>query len=171
MRVGELKLGRGLLAGLIGGCLAYAVPWLLLYLIVLVKWLVYDLSAWERQYEVATMSADAWLGSIFVTAIFGTAACVSFAMNPTLPVGRVSAAIGCVACFALTLMAIFEGPRYKSEPPFGEKPGDVVWLTAPAVAAGALILVWRTLKANPGNPVAADGGEPRRQGEAGGEHA
>ena len=42
-----------------------------------------------------------------------------------------------------TLFTLVDGQRYKSEPPFGEKPLDQALLIVPAVATGAAILAWR----------------------------
>jgi hypothetical protein len=141
----QLNPKRGLIAGLVGGALAFAVPWLLLYLIVFAKWLLYDTPAVDRQYDINFMSKGAWLGSYFLTSLVVSAACVAFGTNPRCSFGHDFAAIALVAIVLSSLVGFVDGPRLKSEPPFGEKPLDIVLLTAPAVVTGIVILAWRML--------------------------
>src|SRR5262249_58010885 len=103
-------------------------------------------------------SADgAWVGSYFLTSIVGTAACVAFGTSPRTSFWRTLVAVFLVTGVTLSLVAMLEGPRHKSEPPFGEKPIDVVFLTAPAVVAGLFILAWRVLRVAPGRSAAVEG--------------
>jgi hypothetical protein len=150
MRSYELNMKRGLIAGLAAATLAFAVPWLLMYLLLFAKWVWNDTSAWDRQYDVNLMSGSAWMASYFLASIFGTVAWVSFGTNPR----RTGAGdFGVVAITALTTSAlaffvdlIVYGQRLKGEPSVGEKPIDIFFLTVPAVATGILILAWRTLR-------------------------
>jgi hypothetical protein len=138
----ELNITRGLIAGFVAGTFAFAVPWLLLCLLLFTKWLGNDIYP----------SLDgAWLGSYFLTSIIATAACVSFGTRPRTAAHRDFVAIALVGFFVAiliaTLAAIAHGPRLKSEPEpdFGEKVIGIVLLTAPAVGTGIVILAWRLL--------------------------
>jgi hypothetical protein len=135
----ELTIGRGLLAGLVAGALGFALPWTLLYLLYVLNWLGADLDP-SRE--------GAWVGSYFTASLFGTGAFVSFVTRPKSHVGRNTAVIGLVAIVILTLTGFIGGPRYKSDPPFGEAPLDLVLLTAPAVATGVVLLAYHTLRAS-----------------------
>jgi hypothetical protein len=147
------NIKRGLLAGLVAGIVAFALPWLLLYLLLLSKRLGID---------VDPSTDGAWVGSYLLTSIVGTAACVAFGANPRTSFWSTLVAVFLVAAVILALAGIVEGPRHKSEPPFGEKPIDLVFLTAPAVVAGSLIWAWRVLRGSPGRS-AAVGGPGRSQ--------
>ncbi len=97
--------------------------------------------------DVDPSSDGAWLGAYFLTSIIATAACVSFGTSPKSSFVGDAALIAGVTIGITSVVAIAQGPRYKSERPFGEGPGDIALLTAPAVATGVAILAWRTLRA------------------------
>jgi hypothetical protein len=133
----KLTITRGLIAGSVAGALAFTVPWLLLYLLRFLEWLGTDIDP---------SSDGAWLGSYFLTSIVGTSACVSFGTQARSSAWRDFLVVALVAILVLSLVSLVEGPRLKSEPPFGEMPSDLVWLTAPAVVTGMVLLAWRTLR-------------------------
>ena len=132
-----LNVKRGLIVGAAAGALAYAVPWLLLRLLLLTKRLGAD---------VDPSSEGARIGSLFLASITGAATFASFGTRPRSSAGHAFLAVVGVAILVLSLATFAEGPRPKSEPPFGEKPADVLLLTVPAVATGILLLGWRTLR-------------------------
>jgi hypothetical protein len=134
----QLNIKRGLVAALVAGSVAFAVPWLLLSLLLWGKWLGID---------VDPSRDGAWLGAYFLTSIVATAACVSFGTSPKASFVRDAALIAGVTIVISSVATIVQGPRYKSEPPFGEGPADIALLTVPAVATGVAILAWRTLRA------------------------
>ena len=137
----ELNITRGLIAGLLAGTLAFAVPWLLVCLLLFTQWLGNDIY----------ISLDgAWLGSYFLTSLVGTAACVSFGTRPrTAAVGGDFACIAGAAFFVTLLIHapvfIVHGQRVKSDPAYWDTI-FIVLLTAPAVATGIVILACRSLR-------------------------
>jgi hypothetical protein len=144
----KLNIKRGLIAGLVAGTVAFAGPWLLLYLLLFSK---------QLGNEVDPSTGGAWLGSYFLTSIVGTAAGVAFGTSPRSSVWRTFLSVALVAMVILALAGIVDGPRFKSKPPFGEKPIDLVVLTVPAVAAGLLILAWRVLRVPPSRSAPVEG--------------
>ncbi len=135
----ELTLFRGLFAGLVAGAFAFAVPWMLLYLIYFANWLGADFDP-SRE--------GAWLGSYFMTSIFGPAVFVTFATRPRSWLGSNAGIITLATVVALSVQGIVEGRRVKSDPPFGEAPLDIVLLTVPAIVTASVLLVWRILRAS-----------------------
>jgi hypothetical protein len=135
----ELTLFRGLFAGVVAGTCAFAVPWMLLYLISFANWLRADFDP-SRE--------GAWIGSYFMTAIFGPAAFVTFATRPRSWLGSNAGVITLATVVALSVQGMVEGRRYKSDPQFGEKPLDIVLLTVPALATAIVLLIWRILSAS-----------------------
>jgi hypothetical protein len=133
----EWSIKRGLIAGVVAGTLAFALPWLLLYLLLFTKRLGNDI---DPSFD------GAWLGSYFLTSVVGTAAFVSFGTRPRSTVRHNFPIVASVAILCLAVAGLAEGQRYKSEPAFGEKPGDLVMLTVPAVVTGVVLLAWRILR-------------------------
>lgn len=148
----ELNIKRGLIAGLVAGALAFAGPWLLLHLLLFTQ---------RLGSEIDPSPDGARLASYFLASIVGTAACVSFCTKPRSSVRHDFIIVACLAILIPSLWFLVEGPRLKSEPPFGEKPTDIVLLTVPAVASGILLLAWRTLRKS--RSTSAMFGEPTRK--------
>jgi hypothetical protein len=132
-----MTIMRGLIAGAAAGALAAVVPWLLLELLLLARRLGADTDP---------SSDGARLGSYFLASLVGTAAFVSFAIRPRIPVWQCLLPVALVAVAALGVGGLLEGQRYKSEPPFGQKPTDILLLTLPAVVTGVFLLARRTLR-------------------------
>src|SRR5262245_15630032 len=133
MATHKLRIWRGLFAGLVCGALGFGVPWLFLALIYFANWLGADLDP---------DTAGAWPGSYFLASMFGSIALVRFGISPRSEARRAYRAVGIVAVVALFLASIVGGRRVKSDPPFGEKPLDILLLTVPAIATAVVILAW-----------------------------
>jgi hypothetical protein len=133
----KLALGRGLVAGLSAAAIAATGPWLLLHLLLLVNRLGTDLDP----------SPDgARVGSYLFASIVGAAAFVSFGTRPRGQVWRDFVRVAFVALIIVAVLHVVDGPRMKGDPPFGEKPTDIVLFTIPSVVTGIALLAWRTLR-------------------------
>jgi hypothetical protein len=140
METRTLHVKRAFIAATMSAVMGIPLPWLLGYTILSLKWWWLDTGTWDREFDLRIMSPRAWLLSWLFASVLGAAAFSSFGVKPKMAFHRNLFVISSIAVLSLGVYGLLHGPWVKSEPEFGEKWIDIVWLTLPAIAAGLLIL-------------------------------
>ncbi len=135
---------NGLRIGAVGGLLSFPLPWIVGLVMLNLLWLAHGTAPVDRAHDWTNMTEGGWLAAYFVASVtFASLFASRFSTGPR-SIRSDSTLVAATACLVLAAFIVIDGPRYKSEPDFGELLIDKLVLTVPAIIAGLSIAAARS---------------------------